>query len=137
MKSCSTRNILTPSTLTLSICRSPKDIAIFFTLISFLLSVLVVGIWYTIQNCRKLARTVRGEKEETRQVRVDAAAVDTVTTQLRNSSQKSHQQLGEELQSMQQLQLNVASQLVEIKSVLSQYAAMQQGGTGGNNTKQD
>ena len=78
---------------------------------------------YTIQNCRKLAQTIRGD--ETCLVVVTMDKHD-VTLQLRKSSQTSHQQLGKELQSMQQLQLEVAAQLVEIKSVLSQYAALQQ-----------
>lgn len=117
-------------------------------LISVLLLVLVIGIQYTLENCRKLVQIIRGNKHDenhqdtassTRlQARVDRQAVENVTAQLKQSTQSTHEQLGQVLQSMQQLQLNVASQLTELKQVFDQYAVMQQqqqnskGGTNSN-----
>jgi hypothetical protein len=115
------------------IFRASKDVVFFFILISVLLVVLVIGLWYTAQNCRKLARTIRaphdGDNINEQPNGVDRMTLQVqneVTNRLRQSSKTQHEQLGEQLQSMQQVQLDVASQLVEIKSALAQYATMQQ-----------
>lgn len=113
-------------TLSLPPHRSTLDFVVFIVLITILVVILAIGMMYTAQNCRKLARAIRGDDDEgvaTRRLMDENA--NEITQKLRTSSKRSHQQLGHELQSMQQLQLDVASQLVEIKSVLSQYAAIQ------------
>lgn len=116
----------------------------YIVLISTLLVFLVVGIQYTVYNCRKLVQTVRGnERNETTDAyhRVDRQVIGDVTAQLKSSTKTCQKQLGQELQSMQQLQVHVATQLTELKQVLAQYAAVQQqqqnDDGGGNIDKQE
>lgn len=138
---CARRKTNTRNSLSFpSLFRAPKDIAFFFILTSVLLVVFVVGLWCTVQNCRKLARTIRHGEADSIEQPVDSMTrqvQDEVTNRLRESSRTQHEQLGEQLQSMQQLQLDVASQLMEIKSALAQYAIMQRQQQQDDNEKQD
>ena len=115
-----------------------KDYILLTIWISILLIVLVVGIQYTIFHCQKLARTVRNNNENddkttststttTLQHVLHEDAVHSLKRKVATHSRTTKRQLGNELESMHQLQHHVATQLTELKSVLSLYAtAMQQ-----------
>jgi hypothetical protein len=88
----------------------------------------VIGIQYTVYNCQKLARTVRNDDKthKSTALHIHQDTVESLKQQALSYSRTTHQQLGNELESMQQLQQSVSTQVKELQSVLSHYVAMQQ-----------
>lgn len=109
--------------------RFTKDSVLSAIFIVILLVVLVVGIQYTVYNCQKLARTVRNDdktRNKSTTLHIHQNAVKSLKQQALTYSRTTHQQLGNELESMQQLEQSVSMQVKELQSVLSHYVAMQQ-----------
>lgn len=98
-----------------------------FSVLLFL-TVIVIGVFYTVHNFRKLLQQIHDKKET-------HVEVDELAAQLRDSYKSSHQNLGEELKSTQQLQTDVATQLVELKNIVAHFAALQH--QNDDNVKQD
>jgi predicted PurR-regulated permease PerM len=92
----------------------------------FFVMVLVMGLCYTVRNFRTLLQKMGDQNEK---------SVDHLAEQFRDSHKSLHQDLGEELKSIQQLQTDVATHLVELKSIVAQFSALQY--QNNENDKQD
>lgn len=92
----------------------------------FVVTMLVMGLYYTVHNFRMLLQKMRDKNEMN---------VDHLAGQLRDSYKSSHQDLRLELKSIQQVQTDVATQLAELKSIVAQLSALQH--QNDENDKQD
>jgi predicted PurR-regulated permease PerM len=109
--------------------KDAKDVAKALFSVLLFVTVIVIGVFYTIHDFRKkLLQKIRDKKEMN-------VEVDELAAQLRGSYKSSHEDLREEFKSMQQLQTDVASQLVELKSIVAQFTALQH--QNDDNVKQD